>query len=139
VQLAVGQRESMPVLGEIRAWLDSEKPNLLPKSPSGQATTYFENRWVALNRYCESVILTIDNNKAERTLKPIAIGHKNRLFVGSKLGGERPAVLKSLVQTCKRNEVEPWVYLRRQSKLVEALARESLYELPSGRCAKANP
>jgi hypothetical protein len=111
-RLAVRQRDSLPVLGEIRAWLDLEKPNLLPKSPSGQAATYFENQWEALNRYCESGILTIDNNTAERTLKPVAIGRKNWLFVGSKQGGHRAAILISLVQTCKRLEVEPWAYLK---------------------------
>jgi transposase len=111
-RLAVRQRDSLPVLGEIRAWLDLEKPNLLPKSPSGQAATYFENQWEALNRYCESGILTIDNNTAERTLKPVAIGRKNWLFVGSKQGGRRAAILFSLVQTCKRLEVEPWAYLK---------------------------
>ena len=56
--------------------------------------------------------LTIDNNTAERTLKPVAIGRKNWLFVGSKQGGHRAAILFSLVQMCKRLEVEPWAYLK---------------------------
>jgi hypothetical protein len=81
-------------------------------SRSGQAATYFENQWEALNRYCESGILTIDNNTAERTLKPIAIGRKNWLFVGSEQGGRRAAILFSLVQMCKRLEEEPWAYLK---------------------------
>jgi transposase len=52
------------------------------------------------------------NNTAERTLKPIAIGRKNWLFVGSKQDGHLAAILFSLVQTCKRLEVEPWAYLK---------------------------
>ena len=49
--------------GEVQ--LDAEKPNLMPKSLSGQAATYFENQWEALNRYCESGIITIDRADAE--------------------------------------------------------------------------
>ena len=100
------------MLGEIRAWLDAEKPNLLPKSPSGQAATYFENQWVALNRYCESGILSIDNNAAERSLRGIALGRKNYLFLGSDAGGERAATLYSLLETAKLNGLNPESYLR---------------------------
>jgi hypothetical protein len=52
------------------------------------------------------------NNTAEWKLKPVAIGRKNWLFVGSKQGSRRAAILFSLVQTCKRLEVEPWAYLK---------------------------
>lgn len=66
-------------------------------------------------------------------MKPCAIGRKNWLFVASKLGGQRAAVLMSLIQTCKRNEVEPWAYLRdlldQLPKLGEAPPWESLHEL----------
>lgn len=76
-------------------------------------------------------------------MKPCAIGRKNWLFVVSKLGGQRAAVLMSVVQTCKRNEVEPWAYLRdlldRLPKLGENPPRESLHELLPERWLKANP
>ncbi len=103
---------SRPILGEIRQWLDAEKPSLLPKSPAGQAATYMFNQWAALERYCESGLLAIDNNFAERAMKPIAIGRKGWLFIASQMGGHRSAILMSLVQTCKHIGVEPWAYLR---------------------------
>jgi hypothetical protein len=62
---------SRPILGEIRQWLDAEKPSLLPKSPAGQAATYMFNQWAALERYCESGLLAIDNNFAERAMKTV--------------------------------------------------------------------
>ena len=116
---------------------------MLPKSSIGQAATYTFNQWQALQRYCESGELKIDNNAAERTMRPIAIGRKNWLFVASRTGGQRAAVLMSLVQTCKHNQVEPWAYLRdvfdRLPKLSETPTSEDLDQLLPDRWVKANP
>ena len=76
------------------------------------SATYTRNQWQALNRYVEDGDLSIDNNFAERAMRPVAIGRKNWLFVGSRKAGERAAVLMSLVASCKANHVEPWAYLR---------------------------
>jgi transposase len=56
--------------------------------------------------------LSMDNNFAERAMRPIAIGRKNWLFVGSERAGHRAAILTSLVASCKNNFVEPWAYLK---------------------------
>ena len=106
------QLHSLPILQEFKAWLDNEQEKLLPKSPAGQAAQYARNQWNALTRYCEDGELAIDNNAAERMMKPCAIGRKNWLFVASREGGRRAAVLMSFVNSCKRNQVEPWAYLR---------------------------
>jgi hypothetical protein len=74
--------------------------------------TYTRNPWAALNRYVEDGELSIDNNAAERAMRPIAIGRKNWMFVGSPTAGSRAAVLMSLIASCRSNQVEPWVYLR---------------------------
>ena len=104
------QRESVPVLSRMQSWLEGEE--FLPKSLIGQAATYTRNQWQALNRYVEDGGLSIDNNAAERAMKPVAIGRKNWLFVGSVVAGQRASVLMTLVGSCKENEVEPWAYLR---------------------------
>ena len=78
----------------------------------GKAATYTANQWKALNRYVADGDLSIDNNAAERAMKPVAIGRKNWLFVGSPTAGDRAAVLMTLVGSCKENQVEPWAYLR---------------------------
>ncbi len=99
-----------PLLAELQTWLDAQQ--LLPKSLIGQAASYTRNQWEALNRYLEDGDLSIDNNISERTVKPVAIGRKNWLFVGSQQAGERSARLMSLIASCKHNRVEPWAYLR---------------------------
>ena len=62
--------------------------------------------------YLENGDLSIDNNASERAMRPVAIGRKNWLFVGSKAAGQRAAILMSLIATCKANLVEPWAWLR---------------------------
>ena len=99
-----------PLLDEFGQWLEDE--TFLPKSLIGKAATYTRNQWAALNRYIEDGDLSFDNNFAERAMRPIAIGRKNWLFVGSELAGHRAAILTSLIASCKNNLVEPWAYLR---------------------------
>ncbi len=99
-----------PLLADLKTWLDEQE--FLPKSLIGQAATYTRNQWTALNRYLEDGDLSIDNNVSERAVKPVAIGRKNWLFVGSLQAGQRAAVLMSLIASCKDNRVEPWAYLR---------------------------
>ena len=99
-----------PLLNELEQWL--EEQSFLPKSLSGKAATYTTNQWEALNRYIEDGDLSIDNNRAERAMRPLAIGRKNWLFVGSPRAGHRAAILASLIASCKENGVEPWAYLR---------------------------
>ncbi len=104
------KEHAAPVLTDLKYWLDDQ--DLLPKSLIGQAATYTRNQWTALNRYIEDGDLSIDNNLAERYMKPIAIGRKNWLFVGSQQAGQRASQLLSLVNSCKENRVDPWAYLR---------------------------
>lgn len=100
----------VPLLEELGNWLENE--TFLPKSLIGKAATYTRNQWAALNRYVEDGNLSIDNNFAERAMRPIAIGRKNWLFVGSENAGHRAAILASLIASCKNNFVEPWAYLK---------------------------
>ncbi len=110
VRQAARLEHAVPLLAEFGTWLDQQ--TFLPKSPIGQALTYTRNQWLALNRYVEDGNLSIDNNWAERSMRPIAIGRKNWLFVGSPRAGHRAAVLASLIASCKETEVEPWAYLK---------------------------
>ncbi len=113
------EQHSRPLLADLKAWLDAEV--FLPKSLSGKAATYTRNQWDALNRYVDNGRLSIDNNAAERAMKPVAIGRKNWLFVGSAAAGQRAAILMTLIASCKCNFVEPWAWLR-----------DVLIELPRG-------
>lgn len=106
------QAQATPILDEMEGWLDEQRQRVLPKSVVGKAFSYTRNQWTALRRYVEDGALAIDNNVSERTVKIAAIGRKNWLFVGSRTGGERAAILFTLIASCKANQVEPFAYLR---------------------------
>src|SRR6185312_13583300 len=94
---ALRQRESVPILDRIQAYLDDIAPRVLPKSALGKALTYAKNQRAALRRYVEDGRLTIDNNLSEQTVRPQAIGRKNWEFLGSEAAGPRAAVLFTIL------------------------------------------
>lgn len=109
---ALRQQQSQPILAVIEQRLEQWVPQVLPKSPMGQAIGYARGQWQALNRYTQDGLLSIDNNLAERVLRTVAIGRKNWLFVGHDNGGHRAATIYSLVASCKLCQIDPFVYLR---------------------------
>jgi transposase len=106
------QQRSKPLLDELKAWLTATRPKLSPKSELAAAIRYALARWPALTRYVDDGRLEIDNNAAERAIRPLAIGRNNYLFAGSDAGGRRAAALYSLIETAKLNQVDPEAYLR---------------------------
>jgi transposase len=128
---ALRQKESQPILEVIEKRLVLWGPQVLPKSPIGQAIAYAQGQWQALNRYLDDGILDIDNNLAERTLRMVAIGRKNWLFVGHDNGGHRAAIIYSLVASCKLCGIDPFAYLR------DVLERISTH--PASRIAELLP
>jgi hypothetical protein len=111
-RLQMRQELAVPILETFRRWLEAQRPEVLPRSPMGQAIGYALNNWAGLVRYTEAGFLAIDNNVAEREMKRIAIGRKNWLTVGSPRGGKTAAVLFSLTSTCQRLGAEPWADLQ---------------------------
>lgn len=105
------QRRALPILAQFRAWLEIQANAVLPKSGLGMAVSYALKNWDALCRYTEQGYLEIDNNYSERCMRPVAIGRKAFLFVGSERGGRAAAVYYSLVESCKINRVNPLTYL----------------------------
>jgi hypothetical protein len=110
--LAWRQQKSAPVLAQFHTWLEEQRPQVLPKSPIGEAISYTLGNGEALVRYCEAGFLAIDNNVAEREMKRVAIGRKNFLFVGSDQGGVTAARLFTFTATCQRHGIDPFAYLR---------------------------
>lgn len=123
------QEKSVPILGGIKTYLEREQTQVLPKSPEGQAIAYTLSNWEALIRYCEDGDLEIDNNGAERSLRGIAVGRKNWLFFGSDRGGETAAILNSLIMSCKRNQLDPFAYLKDVFERISAHPMSRLEEL----------
>jgi hypothetical protein len=108
---SIRQKRSTRTLAKIKAWLDAEKPIVLPRSKMGEAFTYALNQWDALTRYTDEGYLNIDNNAAERALKRVAIGRKNWLFAGSDEAGQSHARLWTLIASAQRHGIDPQKYL----------------------------
>ena len=108
----VRQKISKPILDEMRRWLDKNIAEVLPKSLTGKALGYLNNEWENLARHIDSGDLSIDNNLAERAIKPFAVGRKNWLFSDTPAGAAASAALYSLIESAKANKVEPYAYLK---------------------------
>lgn len=108
---AVRQQKAVPVLDKLKDYLTAKQRQLSRKSALAQAIGYALKRWAALCYYTTDGTAEIDNNAAERAIRPIALGRKNWLFAGSHKGGERAALIYSLIETAKMNDVNPEVWL----------------------------
>src|SRR5580658_7002410 len=111
-RLQLRQRQSRPILGKLRDYLEEIQAEVLPKSPAGRAVSYALKNWTALNRYCDDGDLEIDNNATERSIRGIAVGRRNWIFFGSDQGGKTAAVLRSFVASCQRAAVEPFAWFK---------------------------
>jgi transposase len=105
-------QHATPKIQALHAWMIQTKTSLSKKSDLAGAIQYALSRWRALTRYCEDGRIEIDNNAAERSLRPVALGRKNYLFAGSDTGGDRAAIIYSLLGTAKLNGIDPEAYLR---------------------------
>lgn len=108
----VRQERSVPILTTLHAWLESEKPKLVPKAPLRGAMDYLLKHWQALIRYTTDGKLAIDNGAAERSLRGLTIGRKNWLFCGSERGAKAAAIHFSLIASCHRHGIDAFAYLR---------------------------
>ncbi|EIQ65480.1 putative IS protein [Shigella dysenteriae 225-75] len=104
--------ETKPLLKSLESWLREKMKTLSRHSELAKAFAYALNQWPALTYYADDGWAEADNNIAENALRMVSLGRKNYLFFGSDHGGERGALLYSLIGTCKLNGVEPESYLR---------------------------
>jgi len=113
VRRQVRQTDTVPLLNDLQRWLVATRGKVSAKSEFAAAINYTLNRWEALVLYCKDGAIEIDNNAAERALRGPVLSRKNFLFAGADTGGERAAVLYTLLQTAKLNGLDPEAYLRR--------------------------
>lgn len=102
---------SQPVLDAFSAWLREQTPRVLPKSALGKAIKYCRNQWERLEAFLKDGRLEIDNNRAERSIKPFVIGRKNWIFSNTAKGAKSSAIIYSIVETAKENGLNPFNYL----------------------------
>ncbi len=115
--LAAEQRQgarrehAVPILDALKQWFETQQRRLSAKSTLSKAIQYSLSRWDALTLYVADGRIGIDNNPAERSLRGIALTRKNFLFLGSEAGGDRAAILYSVLETAKLNGLDPEAYL----------------------------
>ena len=107
----IRQQQAVPILHEIKAWLDVSLTQVAPTSLTGKALGYLANQWSTLTVYCQDGRLDIDNNAVERAIRPFVIGRNNWLFADTIKGAKASANLYSLIETAKLNGLEPYRYL----------------------------
>lgn len=114
------QQKAVPLLEQLRRWLDKTLHTTLPKGALGKALAYLDKNWDKLTVYTEDSRLNIDNNPAENAIRPFVIGRKNWLFSASVDGAKASANLYGLIETAKANGLEPYHYLRKVFKELPA-------------------
>lgn len=108
---AYRREHAAAALEQIKKVLDHEEPRQLPKSAFGKAIHYTLTRWKELNTYVKHSRLEIDNNLVENAIRPTAVGKKNFLFFGSPRSGQDSAVIYSLIESCRKLDINPADYL----------------------------
>jgi transposase len=116
-RLAARQELSRPIVDDLRAWMIEGRARLSRGNEVAKAMDYMLKRWPAFARFLDDGRICLTNNAAERALRGMALGRKSWLFAGSDRGGQRAAVMYSLIVTAKLNDVDP------QAWLADVLAR----------------
>jgi transposase len=130
-RLKIRREKEVPIIDELidKIKLRLTDGKILPKSKFREALGYFCGLIPYLKNYTKNAFARLDNNIAERAVRPLAIGRKNWLFFGSADGGEAGAILFSLVQTCRGLGINPREYLEDVMRRIMGHNNQKLYEL----------
>jgi transposase len=138
------QQHAKPVAEALHGWLMEQRQKLAKADVTAKAIDYALSNWRGLTRYLDDGQVPIDNNAAENAVRPLAVGRKNWLFVGSPQAGERAAVVLSLIESAKLNGHDPWAYLKDVFERLPTLKQRDLGQLlphswrPPGHAAAAD-
>jgi len=110
-RLAIREKKSAPLLAELKAFLTATLAAISGKSTLANAIRYALSRWEALCRFTSDGRLEMENNAAERGIRPLVLGRKNYLFAGSDAGGRRAAIMYTIIETAKMTGLDPEAYL----------------------------
>jgi transposase len=129
VRLAARRARSAPLFTDLRAWLEKTQARISSKSDLAGAIRYALTRWTALTLVLRDGRACLDNNAAERAMRPMTLGRKNWLFAGSDTGGERAAAIYSLTETAKLHALDPEDYLRQVLEQIAEHPVKRVHEL----------
>ena len=130
-RLAARQERSAALVAAFEAWMRAERAKLSRHAAVAKAMDYMLTRWEAFTRFLDDGRICLTNNAAERALRGLALGRKSWLFAGSERGAERAALMYTLIQSAKLNDVDP------QAWLADVLAR--IADIPQTKLADLLP
>jgi transposase len=136
------QRDSAPLVAELRKWLDARLGDVEPRSVLGQALGYLDRQWSRLTMFLQDPLMELTNNEVENGLRTWVLNRKTWLFVGHDASARRAADALTLITTCKKMGINPRAYLR--DTLAKILAGEKslaslLPETYAASCAERSP
>jgi transposase len=110
-RMVIRQAETKPLMVALKRWLLARLAEISTKSTLAEAIRYTLGHWEGLTVFLGDGRVEVDNNTVERAIRPIPLGRKNALFAGSDAGGERWAILASLINSAKLHAIDPLTYL----------------------------
>ena len=113
--------QALPILMELKTWLDDQVQKIAPKSTIGKAVFYTKQRWKGLMAYCQCDYTEFDNGPVERSIRPMVVGRKNYLFSGANESAERAACYSSFFITCRLHNVNPKAWIMDVFEKIEHL------------------
>ena len=109
--LKLRQSKSKALMYGMKGRVESLEGSYGPNSKMGKALTYFKNQWDRLSLFLEDPLIPLDNNISEQTMRKVALGRKNFLFVGNLNAGRNLANIFTVVETCRLHDVNPEPYI----------------------------
>ena len=110
-RVALRQEYAKPIFDDLETWLRAQLNKISGKTPLAKGIKYALTRLPKARPYLDHGVLDLDNNTAERAVRPVTLGRKNYLFMGSEAGGDAAAIAYTLIETCKMNNVNPEAWL----------------------------
>jgi Transposase IS66 family/Transposase C of IS166 homeodomain len=123
------RKQSILILQSLKVYLLAQLPQYAPKEAVAQAIQYTLNQWEALSAYPHHKGALIDNNEAERAIRPITISRKTSLFLGSVEQARGASLGYSLMECCRLHGVNQIEYMNDVLKIIETYPKEKLPEL----------
>ena len=135
------QRESAPLVAELRAWVTERRGDVEPKSPLGRALAYIDKQWSRLTRFMHDPVMELTNNDVERGLRTWVLDRKTWMFCGHDQSARRAADALTIITTCKNLGIDPRRYIRdtlrrilEGEKDLDALLPENYQPTPAPEC-----
>ncbi|MDF0491538.1 IS66 family transposase [Sphingomonas sp. H39-1-10] len=128
-RLAQRQITTVPLVADLERWMRDQRAALARHNPVAGAIDYMLKDWAAFARFLDDGRICLTNNAAERALRGVALGRKSWLFAGSDRGGERAALMYSLIATARLNDVDPQAWLTDVLTRIAAIPQGRLDEL----------